>query len=91
MISGMWHPGILTPPDPPDPSGVGRHPGPVPCQHCPTLGAIQQSPGSGTAQAPVLLQWCQALLLPLSAALGLGSPAEGGGEGVKGFLQAHKA
>lgn len=87
MISGMRHPGTLTPPYP---SGVGRHPGPGPCQPCPTLAAIQQSPGSGTAQALVLLHWCQALL-PLSAALGLGSPAEGGCEGVKGSLQAHNA
>lgn len=77
-------------PEPPDPSGMARPPCPVPCQRCPTLAAIQQSPGSGTAQAPVLLQWCQALL-PLSAALWLGSRAEGGCEGVKDSLQARNA
>lgn len=77
-------------PEPPNPSGVARPPCPVPCQRCPTLAAIQQSPGSGTAQAPVLLQWCQALL-PLSAALGLGSPAEWGCEGVEDSLQVRNA
>lgn len=62
-------------PEPPDPGGVARPPCPVPCQRCPTLAAIQQSPGSGTAQAPVLLQWCQAAFVCSS---GAGQPGRRG-------------
>lgn len=80
QISGMWHPGTLT---------TSQRGGRTTPALCPGSAARPSLPCS-RAQAPVLLQWCQALL-PLSAALGLGSPAGGECEGVKGSLQAHNA
>lgn len=79
MLSGMWHPRTLTPQIP---AGWADTPA-----LCPASAARASLP-SRRAQALVLLQGCQAPL-PLSAALGLGSPAEEGG--VKGSLQAHNA